>query len=198
MVMGQLYSISKSRFYNLILNKTFRMSFDFNIKSSNILSGVKVIEVSAFEEIRGTIWTLSGENLDKQLPSNLRFKHDKFSQSKKNAEVSMEIKNLGNNTCISGQIFQVVVDLRKDSTTYLKWESFELNSLEKKLILIPPGMGNAFLSLMIMQSTTINLLEGEYIDAKDQFTVSWNDARLNIDWPINNPILSERDDRNTK
>jgi len=178
------------------------MSFDFNIKSSNILSGVKVIEVSAFEEIRGTIWTTyHGENLDKQLPSNLRFKHDKFSQSKKNVlrGIHGDQKSWKLITCISGQIFQVVVDLRKDSTTYLKWESFELNSLEKKLILIPPGMGNAFLSLSDNAIYHYKLAyEGEYIDAKDQFTVSWNDARLNIDWPINNPILSERDDRNTK
>ena len=37
------------------------------------------------------------------------------------------------------------------------------------------------------------MLEGEYVDAKDQFTFAWNDPRIGIDWPTQNPILSERD-----
>ena len=47
-------------------------------------------------------------------------------------------------SCIHGKIFQVIVDLRKDSKTFKKWKSYEISSKNKKSILIPPNFGNAF------------------------------------------------------
>ena len=67
--------------------------------------------------------------------------------------------------------------------------------LEKKQsVLLPPGVGNSF---CVLSDYTIFMYKwaysGEYHDVDKQFTIKWDDPKLNINWPIENPILSERD-----
>lgn len=173
------------------------MSVDFKVVNSKILNDVKIIYPSSFYDERGCIWSsYHQDNLRTLLPDNTKFKHDKFSNSKFNIlrGIHGDYKSWKLVSCISGSIMQVVVDMRESSKTYLKWESFDLNEKNKSLILIPPGLGNAFYvkSEFAIYHYKLAYL-GKYLDADEQFTVSWNDKRLNITWPTNNPILSERD-----
>jgi dTDP-4-dehydrorhamnose 3,5-epimerase len=88
----------------------------------------------------------------------------------------------------------VVVDLRKDSPTYLKWQSYKINKAEQKMVLIPPGCGNAYYVSTEHAVYHYKLAyEGGYIDAAEQFSVRWDDPAIGIDWPVADPILSERD-----
>ena len=97
-------------------------------------------------------------------------------------------------TCLYGQMFFILVDNRKDSKTYLQWNSMILDDRKRKLVLIPPGIGNAFLVLSDYSIFSYKWsYNGEYPDVEDQFTIKWNDKRLNINWPIANPILQKRD-----
>ena len=69
-----------------------------------------------------------------------------------------------------------------------------LDDRKRKMVLVPPGVGNAFLVLSEHSVFSYKWsYPGEYPDVKDQFTIKWNDERLNIDWPIDNPILQQRD-----
>ena len=96
--------------------------------------------------------------------------------------------------CVYGKIFQVVVDCRKKSPTYLKYDSFELNHNDPKLILIPPGFGNAFQVVSNYSIYNYKLAYlGDYNDYDKQFTYKWNDDRIGIKWPLTKPILSKRD-----
>lgn len=173
------------------------MALEFNINDSDILDGVKVISPSVFEENRGSIWTsFMNDPISSLLPLGLSFKHDKFSQSKRNVlrGIHGDHKSWKLVSCIQGEIQQVVVDMRKDSITYLKWQSFDLGDSNRSSILIPPGMGNAF--YVASSSATYHYklaYEGNYIDAGEQFTVPWNDPRLKINWRTEEPILSNRD-----
>ena len=175
------------------------MAIEFSVTESAVLSGVKIVTPSVFEESRGSIWTsYSADLLGSLLPGELSFKHDKFSQSNANVlrGIHGDHKSWKLVSCIHGQIKQVVVDMRTSSKTYLKWESFDLGTQNRSMILIPPSMGNAF---YVSSSSAIYhyklAYSGDYIDADEQFTVSWNDPRINIKWPTNDPILSERDAR---
>lgn len=97
-------------------------------------------------------------------------------------------------TCVFGEIHQVVVDCRHESPTYLKWEKFIINKENQLLVLIPPFMGNAYyVSSEIAVYHYKLAYEGDYIDAKKQFTIRWNDPKIKIDWPTQNPILQDRD-----
>jgi dTDP-4-dehydrorhamnose 3,5-epimerase len=173
------------------------VSLDFLIKSSPTLPGVKIITPSVNDESRGSIWTsYSSDYIDSLLPDGLFFKHDKFSSSFKNVlrGIHGDSKSWKLISCVQGSIMQVIVDMRNSSNTFLKWESFQLGDNNKSSVLIPPGMGNAFYVSSEVATYHYKLAyEGDYIDAEDQFTVSWNDPRINIDWPTQKPILSNRD-----
>ncbi len=173
------------------------MALEFNINDSDILDGVKVISPSVYEENRGSIWTsFMNDPISSLLPYGLSFKHDKFSQSKRNVlrGIHGDHKSWKLVSCVQGEIQQVVVDMRKDSITYLKWQSFDLGDSNRSSILIPPGMGNAFHVASASAIYHYKLAyEGNYIDADDQFTVPWNDPRLKINWHTEEPMLSDRD-----
>jgi len=177
------------------------MSFDFKIKDSDVLDGVKIITPDIFEESRGNIWTSFLETqLCPLLPDDLHFKHDKFSQSKNNVLRGLhgDHKSWKLVTCVYGEIHQVVADMRPTSPTYLKFQRIVINRQNPRMVLIPPGLGNAYYVSSDAAVYHYKLAyEGGYIDANEQFTVAWNDPRLNIDWPTDDPILSARDGRLT-
>ena len=173
------------------------MAFDFTIKESKLLKGVMIIKPSVSSDMRGSIWTsYLKDEIDKLLPAGLNFKHDKFSESSHNVlrGIHGDNKSWKLVTSVYGEVQQVVVDCREYSPTYLQWEKFIINKENQQLILIPPNMGNAYYVSSKNAVYHYKLAyEGDYIDANEQFTYAWNDASINIDWPIDNPILSDRD-----
>jgi dTDP-4-dehydrorhamnose 3,5-epimerase len=175
------------------------MSITFETKLSEKIQGLRIITPSVFEESRGSIWTsYNTDQLEKFLPEDLFFKHDKFSCSKHNVlrGIHGDNKSWKLVSCISGSIMQVVVDMRPQSGTYLAHECFDLGSHNHQMILIPPKLGNAF--YVNSESAIYHYklaYKGDYADYDQQFTVAWNDPRLKINWPTLNPILSERDSR---
>jgi len=173
------------------------MSFGINIEVSNTLEDVKILTPSVSEDSRGNIWTsYTSEEIDTLLPADLSFKHDKFSMSKKNVLRGLhgDHKSWKLVTCVYGQICQVVVDLREDSPSYLQSHQFIIDSSKPQSILIPPGMGNGYFVISPTALYHYKLAyNGDYIDADQQFTIKWNDPRLKITWPTDNPILSNRD-----
>jgi dTDP-4-dehydrorhamnose 3,5-epimerase len=173
------------------------MSIEFNITESNVIKDVIVISPSVSVDKRGTIWTsyLSSE-IDNLVPGNINFKHDKFSESKRNVlrGIHGDQKTWKLVTAVYGEIYQVVVDYRESSPTYLKWDSFVINKENQKLVLIPPGVGNAY---YVSSDTAVYHYKlayiDEYNDVDSQFTIAWNDERFCINWPTKTPILSSRD-----
>jgi dTDP-4-dehydrorhamnose 3,5-epimerase len=169
----------------------------FIIEESKKIAGVYTFKPSKGVDDRGIIYTSFYEDVfEKYLPKDLMFKHDKFSSSKKDVlrGIHGDTKSWKLVTCVYGEIYQVVVDCRKNSPTYKKWEAFTINSNEPQLILLPPNMGNSF---FVNSETAIYhyklAYEGEYLDAEDQFSIKWNDPTIGIKWPITNPVLSGRD-----
>ena len=156
-----------------------------------IFPEVKIYQPDVFEDFRGELFTLY-----KQEESNLYFNHDKVSISKQNVLRGLhgDSKAWKLITCLSGEIYLVVVDNRPESENYLKWDWIVLTAKNRKQVLIPPMFANGH--FILSQEATFFYkwsYSGEYPDVKDQFTLKWNDSRINIHWPITNPILSERD-----
>ena len=169
----------------------------FKIEKSKKIDGVYIFTPSLGKDDRGIIYTsFYYDNFKDYLPKELYFKHDKFSSSKKNVlrGIHGDVKSWKLITCVYGEIYQVVVDCRKESPTYKQWEAFTINSENPQLILLPPKMGNSF---FVNSETAIYhyklAYEGEYLDAEDQFSIKWNDPSIGIEWPFDNPILSGRD-----
>jgi len=158
-----------------------------------IIDGVKIFEPDIFTDFRGDLWTTWKKD---EFPINLDFNHDKVSTSRKDVlrGIHGDFKSWKLITCLYGQMHFILVDNRKDSKTYLQWNSMILDDRKRKLVLIPPGVGNGF--LVLSENSVFSYkwaYSGKYPDVEYQFQIKWNDKRLNIDWPIANPILQKRD-----
>lgn len=93
--------------------------------------------------------------------------------------------------CTKGKIFDVCVDLRPDSDTYCQWLGFELTEDNHKALYIPKGFAHGFQTLS--EQTEILYLMTEYYEASASTGVRWNDTTFAIDWPLSDPLLSDRD-----
>lgn len=155
------------------------------------LSEVKVFQPDAFEDYRGELFTLHESTI-----SDIKFNHDKVSISRKHVLRGLHGDNRSWKlaTCLHGEIYLVVVDNRPESPTYLQWDSFMITQKNKLQVLIPPRFANGHLVLSDGGVFFYKwAYEGKYPDTDEQFTLKWNDPKLAINWPLNNPILSLRD-----
>lgn len=173
------------------------MKIEFDIQQSTKVDGVYILTPSISEDSRGNIWTsFIKDEVEKLLPDDLYFKHDKFSESKHNVlrGIHGDSKSWKLVTCVFGEVHQVVADLRESSPTFMKWEKFIISKERQSIILIPPGVGNAYYVSSAQAVYHYKLAYmGNYLDSSEQFTYQWNDKALKIDWPSDNPILSPRD-----
>ncbi len=168
-----------------------------NNNAIELLPSVWEISSSIYKDDRGMLWSSYHKKEFQQLTgTNLNFIHDKFSYNKKGVlrGIHGDYHTWKLVSCSFGSVFQVVVDLRNDSPTYLSWKSIILSQEKANSVLIPPGFGNAFCSHISDAIYHYKLSYiSNYIDCDEQFTVPWNDERLNINWPVKEPILSIRD-----
>ncbi len=170
---------------------------DYKIERSKVIPDVLIVEPSVFWDLRGNIYTSYNKNFYHEfLPENLDFVHDKFAQSKQNVLRGLH----GDNktwklvSCVWGEIYEVVVDMRPDSPTYKKWDAFLLSSDNYRQVLIPPNFINGYYVKSEQAIFHYKLAYGgSYIDAEEQITLPWNDKELAIEWPCTNPILQDRD-----
>jgi len=95
--------------------------------------------------------------------------------------------------CIKGKIFDVAVDMRKGSPTFGHWVSVELSEHNNLMLYVPPAFAHGFIVLS-EEADIIYKCTREYAPEDDRGIV-WNDPAINIQWPIKDPILSEKDKR---
>ena len=94
-------------------------------------------------------------------------------------------------TCLHGCIYFVVVNRDPNSSQFNQWQSFTLSDKNRLQVLVPSNFGNGH--LVMSKSCVFSYKLNAYYDRESQFTLSWNDKTVGIWWPINDPILSERD-----
>ena len=153
---------------------------------------IKIFKNKSFKDHRGYYWT----SWKKGIMKKIYFKHDKFSLSKKNVLRGLhgDKKTWKLVSCPYGKFLLIVVNYIKNSKDYLKSKSLILSHENGVQVLIPPNYANGHLCLTNKCLFHYKLsYRGKYNDAKDQFSLRWNDPKLNIKWKIKKPILSKRD-----
>jgi len=165
------------------------MSFVKSRTASEKINGVQIVELDPFYDERGEIWTLFEEE-----SWETKFVEDKISISHKGV-----IRGLHGDShisklisCLSGSLFLAIVDARKESPTYGAVEEFIINEEAPKLIFVPSGCLNGH-QCLTEKCIFWYKWSDKYNGIENQVTCRWNDELLGINWPIKEPVLSNRD-----
>jgi dTDP-4-dehydrorhamnose 3,5-epimerase len=156
---------------------------------------VYIIEPTVFGDNRGFFMeTYHYEEFNKA-GLDMVFVQDNHSKSKKSVLRGLHFQKKHPQgklvKVIKGAVYDVAVDLRKDSTTFGKWVGVELTEDNKKMFYVPEGFAHGFVTLE--DDTEFLYKCTDYYHLEDEGGLIWNDPNLNISWPIDNPILSEKD-----
>jgi len=157
---------------------------------------VILITPHLFNDERGYFFENFNHSIFKQNQINLNFIQENFSKSKKNVIRGLHFQKNPKAqaklvTAISGEIFDVAVDLRKNSSTFGKWVGEILSETNHKSLYVPEGFAHGF-CVLSEYASMVYKINKEYSPEYEQGII-WNDPELDISWPISKPILSEKD-----
>lgn len=159
--------------------------------NTKIKNGPKLIKTKVFKDQRGFL----KETFQKKIFKNKDFPFDIMSYSKKNVLRGLHLQMNDSQakiiTVTYGKIFDVAVDLRKNSKTFGKYISIIISHEDDYSFYIPEGFAHGFLCLS--NYCTVNYKCSNYRNKKSEKTLCWNDKDLNINWPIKKPLLSKKD-----
>lgn len=159
------------------------------------IKGLYEIETNVFGDERGYFFESYRKNTFEQLGINTDFVQDNESFSVKGtlrglhfqAEPFAQAKLV---RVSLGKVLDVAVDLRKSSPTFGQYHSVILDAKKHNLLLIPKGFAHGFLAL---EDTVFSYKCSNYYNKSSEDGILWNDTELNIDWQIDQPIVSEKD-----
>ena len=155
-----------------------------------------IIEPRVFGDERGFfLETFQADRYKDLAGITFPFVQDNHSRSSKNVLRGLHFqktKPQGKLVRVSrGQVYDVVVDIRKESLTYGQWEAVILSEENKTQLWVPPGFAHGF--VVLSGTADFEYKCTDYYDPSDEGSLLWNDNDLNISWPIDNPRLSEKD-----
>lgn len=151
------------------------------------MEGVLMLEPTVFGDERGFFYeSFNQRDFLKEVGLDVTFVQDNHSHSMQGVlrGLHYQVKQTQGKlvSVIRGKIFDVVVDLRQGSSTFGKWESFELSEENRKQLWIPPGFAHGF--LVVSLSADVLYKTTNYYAPKYERTILWNDPEIAIQWPI--------------
>jgi dTDP-4-dehydrorhamnose 3,5-epimerase len=166
-----------------------------DVTTTNI-EGLLVIKPKVFGDVRGYFFESFREDVMKSNDVASKFVQDNQSMSSKGILRGLHFQKdpfaQGKLVrVIKGSVLDVAVDIRKKSPTYGQYFSIELNEENKTMFYIPPGFAHGFLTLE--DNTLFSYKCTNYYNKESEGAILWNSKSLNVDWGIENPILSSKD-----
>lgn len=162
------------------------------------IADLKIIEPKFFGDDRGFFFESFNQKVfDQVIPGNFQFVQDNHSKSAKGVlrglHYQLEHAQGKLVRVVSGEVFDVAVDVRKKSPTFGKWFGLVLSAANKKMLWVPPGFAHGF--LVLSDSADFLYKTTEYYHPASEKCIIWNDPKLNIEWPKIDcePCLSVKD-----
>jgi len=159
------------------------------------LDGLIIIEPRIFGDNRGFFLETHNQQRYRQCGIDCSFVQDNLSFSVKGTLRGLHFQINHPQAklvqALTGEIFDVAVDLRPDSTTFGKWFGTRLSEQNKYQLFVPAGFAHGF--CVLSDNALFSYKCSDYYDPHDEAGILWSDRTLGIDWPLKNPILSEKD-----
>ena len=164
---------------------------------STEIPDVLIIEPQVFHDNRGLFFeSFNLKKFTDKTGINVNFVQDNHSYSKQHVLRGLHYQIIQPQAklvrAVVGNIFDVAVDIRKNSPTFGQWVGYEISAENKRQIWIPSGFAHGF--VVISEAAEVIYKTSNYYSPQGERTILWNDADLNIDWQINTqPIISTKD-----
>jgi dTDP-4-dehydrorhamnose 3,5-epimerase len=159
------------------------------------LDGILVLEPKVFQDNRGMFLESYSKRNYQEAGVREEFVQDNHSVSQKGTLRGLHYQaGKGQAKLVrvtQGEVFDVVVDIRKESPTFGQWEGIIISAENFKQVYIPVGFAHGF--YVLSQRAEFLYKCSEYYSPKEERGVRWNDPDIAIDWPDENPILSDKD-----
>lgn len=161
------------------------------------LKGAKLIEPKVFGDHRGFFMESYSKKQYEDIDINYEFVQDNHSLSVPSGTLRglhFQLEPKAQTKLVrvtSGAIYDVIVDIRRGSPTYGQWEGYIITAANKRQLLVPKGFAHGFCTLV--ENTEVLYKVDEYYAPEQDGGILWNDPDLGIDWPVQNPILSDKD-----
>lgn len=160
------------------------------------IPGALIVEPSVFGDDRGFFLESFNEKEMRSIGIDAHFVQDNHSCSQRDVlrglhyQISQPQGKLVR--VVSGKVFDVAVDVRRDSPAFGKWVGVELSAENKRMFWLPPGLAHGF--VVLSESADFLYKATEYYAPQCERTILWNDPDLGIEWPLTGqPILSAKD-----
>jgi dTDP-4-dehydrorhamnose 3,5-epimerase len=160
------------------------------------LEGIVVIEPDSFNDSRGFFFESYNKEKYSKLGITTDFVQDNHSASTKGTlrgmhwQLSPHAQSKLVRVCV-GEVYDVAIDIRKNSPTFGQWEGFYLSAKNKKQVFIPAGFAHGFYVLSDYSEFLYKC--NTYYSPEHERGFCWNDKTVNIKWPSLKPVLSDRD-----
>lgn len=160
------------------------------------IPGLLIIKPAVFEDTRGYFFESYNKQRFLKHGIDQNFVQDNESMSQKGVLRGLHFQKPPFEQgklvrVMRGAVIDVAVDIRKSSPTYGQWDSVKLTQQNKWMYWLPPGMAHGFLA---MEDNTIFFYKCTNVyNQESEGSISWNDPDLNINWPVNEPILTNKD-----
>jgi dTDP-4-dehydrorhamnose 3,5-epimerase len=163
------------------------------VKSTELDGVLEITPPTNFEDFRGSYVELYNERIYREAGITQRFIQDDISISRRNVlrGIHGDQSTTKLVTCLYGSFYLVVVNNDPLSAQFRKWQAFTLSAQNRTQILIPQKFGNGH--LVLTDTAIFHYKQTTEYDRSGQFTILWNDPEFNFWWPIENPIVSRRD-----
>ncbi len=160
------------------------------------IQGIRLFELKKFGEERGSFWESFQKN---KLNIDFDFVQDNIATSQKDVLRGLHFQSPPVDQgkfvqVIKGSVIDVIVDIRKNSTTYGQHLCVNLSNQNNLALWVPPGFAHGYLTLE--DNTIFHYKCTNIYNPDSEGGLMWNDPGLNIDWGIDNPILSNKDKLN--
>jgi dTDP-4-dehydrorhamnose 3,5-epimerase len=159
------------------------------------LDGLLLIEPEAHGDERGFLAETFRADAWRELGVEVEFVQENHSRSARGTLRGLHFQTSPGQaklvSCMRGAIWDVAVDLRRDSPTFRRWEGYELSDANHRQLLVPVGCAHGF--CVLSDEADVHYKLSSYYDPTTEAGIAWNDADVGVEWPIAEPLLSERD-----